>query len=146
MVIKLYKNTSESNVLNKVITNEVTYNGTFRERTKITTPEIEIKHDASITGYNYCYIPDFNRYYFIDGIESINQGLWRLYMRCDVLMSFKADILNTVIILDHSEDTGAIDYLNSDVWENLTKDITDIITFPSGLPNSGEYILITAGG
>lgn len=43
---------------------------------------------------NYAYIPQFNRYYYIDNIVSVRTGLWRLDMSCDVLMSFKDKILD----------------------------------------------------
>lgn len=61
-------------------------------------------------------------------------------------MSFKDTINNFDVILNHSEVKGAKDYAQSHVWQSLVKTKTDIITFPSGLSENGEFILITAGG
>ena len=41
--------------------------------------------------YNYCYISNFNRYYFIDDIIR-DQNIWTIITHVDVLASFKADI------------------------------------------------------
>ena len=47
---------------------------------------------SDISQYNYMQIPKFDRYYYIDSIET-EGGLIRINGRCDVLMSHKADIL-----------------------------------------------------
>ena len=62
-----------------------------------------------------------------------------------MLMSFKDQIQNFDVILDHSEDHNT-DYAQSNVWQALVKTKTDIISFPYGLSDNGEFILITAGG
>ena len=43
--------------------------------------------------WNYCYIPEFSRYYFIDNWTWLN-GVWECSLVCDVLASFKTDIGN----------------------------------------------------
>lgn len=43
--------------------------------------------------FNYAYIPDFKRYYFLGEIVSVRERLWRVSFRCDVLMSFKSDFV-----------------------------------------------------
>lgn len=63
----------------------------------ILTPLIEItdpKGNNSIPKYNYAYIADFDRYYFIEDIR-FDIGVWTLWLRCDVLASFQDDILNS---------------------------------------------------
>lgn len=146
MQIILYNNLSEKNVLNKQLTNETVITGTLRDATSIIKPSITIEYPDTITGFNYCYIPDFGRYYYIVDISAVRLGLWALTMRVDVLMSFKDDINNTPIIIDHSTDTLTSNYLSSPVWQELVKNKTDILTFPNGLSENGGYVLITAGG
>lgn len=147
MIIKLYKNNSEKNVLNKDITNELSFSGVLRESTSIKTPVIKFYSDSSIINYNYAYIELFSRYYFITDITSIRNGLWEVSFLCDVLMSFRDDILNTYGVIADTETYNTNNYLESETWRTLVKDKTDIINFSgSGLLDSGEYILITAGG
>lgn len=47
---------------------------------------------SDIKKYNYMYVSEVSRYYFIDRITTEN-GLVKIMGRCDVLMSHKKDIL-----------------------------------------------------
>ena len=145
MDITLYKNSSERNKLNKVLTDSHTFTGALRGVTSVVFPEIDLEVENP-TGFNYAYIPDFGRYYFISGMASIRSGLWKISMRVDVLMSFKTDIKTSRGILTDTQSTAKNLYLEDDSWVNMVKDKTDIIAFSNGLLESGEYILITAGG
>lgn len=121
------------------------FSGTLKEETSIISPVVlmELENPSS---YNYAYIPEFGRYYFINDIVSVRKGLWRISMQVDVLESFKNYILDLGVILSDSENTGAENYLSGDVWKTKVKEKTDIIKFPSGLSETGHFILITAGG
>lgn len=145
MEIILYNTTSEKNEINKSLSNGVTFTGTLRDMTSVLSPEINIESSYNLSTYNYCHVSDFGRYYFIKDIQSVRNGLWRISLKVDVLMSFKGDILTSHGVLKHTETFGEL-YLADNTWENLVKDKTDIITFSNGLLDSGEYILITAGG
>lgn len=145
MDIKLYKNHSEKNKINKSLTGEVEYSGTLRDETSVINPTVLI-HATNLSLYNYAYIPEFHRYYFIRDIVSVRNGLWRVTLSVDVLMSFKNDILDLNVILSDTESTGQSDYYSGDQWRTLVKAKTDIIKFSNGLLDNGEYILITAGG
>ena len=52
---------------------------------------------------NYAYIPDFNRYYFINDIISVRQNMWRVVMNVDVLMSYKTQIYNLDAFVNRNE-------------------------------------------
>lgn len=58
----------------------------------IVNPVIELSTDP--TGYNYCYIASFSRYYYIDDIVFV-KGIWNVYCHVDVLASYKTEIGNT---------------------------------------------------
>ena len=63
----------------------------------VITPVIEItdpKLGNDIPLYNYAYIQDFARYYFIEDIR-YDLGVWTLWLRCDVLATYQNDILNS---------------------------------------------------
>lgn len=145
MEITLCVNKSEKNKLNKVISGNNTLSGTLKEETSVTSPIILIQIDNP-TEYNYAYIPEFKRYYFISDMVSVRTGLWRISMQVDVLMSFKEYIGDVSVILSDSESVGADNYLTGDVWKSKVKEKTDIINFPNGLSKEGNFILITAGG
>lgn len=43
--------------------------------------------------YNYAYISDFHRYYFVDDIVAVG-ALFEMHLRCDLLATYKSDIGN----------------------------------------------------
>lgn len=145
MNITLYINNSEKNKIGKNLTNDFSLSGTLRDTTNIINPVILIELNE-IGNYNYCYIDEFNRYYFITDITVIRTGLFAISLMVDVLESFKSDIKNLSVILLNTQNVGSSNYLPSQVFRNNVKSITDILNFPNGLNDSGEFILITAGG
>lgn len=145
MDIILCKNNSEPNKINKVLSDQYTLSGTLKEQTSITSPAIMIENENPVN-FNYAYIPDFNRFYFISDIVNVSNNLWRINLKVDVLESFKNDILSSSAILSDSEVTGSDKYMSGEVWKSKVKETTNIINFPSGLLDNGEFILITAGG
>lgn len=145
MDIYLYVNSSEKNRMGKVLSNETIIPGSLKEETSVVSPVIIFEHNNP-SNFNYAYIPDFNRYYFISNFTVIRTGLWSMSMRVDVLESFKDEIKTIPAIVSSSEVNGADEYLTGPVWKSKVKEKTDIINFPSGLSESGHFILITAGG
>ena len=145
MNIQLCSNTSEKNKLNKTITTGITLSGSLRSESNVVNPSITINIDNP-TIYNYAYIPEFNRYYFITNYISLRTGMWQLNLKSDVLMSFKDSILSSEVLINKTEITGKNNYLSGSNWVNNCKTKTDILTFPHGLLDDGKYILITAGG
>lgn len=144
--ISLFKTASENNRVVKVLTDEKQLSGELRNQTSVLNPKIRIESEENIAGYNYCYIPEFGRYYYIVDIMSVRTRVWEVSMRCDVLMSYKDEIQGLNVILNNTQETGLNNYLASPNWVNLVKTKTDIKVFPSGLGEQGEFILITAGG
>lgn len=145
MNITLYINKSEKNKIGKNLSNDFPLSGALRDATNIINPVILIELNE-IGNYNYCYIPEFNRYYFITDITVIRTGLFAISLMVDVLESFQTSIKNLSVILLNTQNVGSSNYLSSPVFRNNVKSKTDIINFPNGLNDSGEFILITAGG
>lgn len=138
-------NNSEKNKLGKSLSNLNVFSGSLKDETSVTNPVV-IMELENPTGFNYAYIPEFGRYYFIDDIVSVRTGLWKISMKVDVLESFKNNIRGIPVILSDSTETGKELYLSGKVWKSKVKELTDIVNFPSGLSDNGYFILITAGG
>lgn len=145
MEIVLYNNKSEMNKIGKNILNFITLNGTLRDNTNVINPIILIEVN-SISDVNYCYIPEFKRYYFINDINVVRNNLFEIMLSVDVLESYKNNILKLPVILANTQNVGSTNYLPSNVFVRNVKAKTDIINFSGGLNDSGEFILITAGG
>lgn len=145
MQIKLYYNSSDNRCIKKALVDEFSITGTLRASTNIVNPEITITSSTSMR-YNYCYIPAFQRYYYINNIESVKNNVWKLIMQVDPLMSFKKDILSlkAVVSKQTSEENGD-EYIDdgSLVTDNLM--FKTVYNFANGFNSNSEYILITAG-
>ena len=144
MTIELYTNTSDPNTIIKNITLQSTLTGALKNETEtVISPHILIEQ-ASYPNANYAYIPEFLRFYFINEVTAIRSKIWELSLNVDVLMSF--NLSGVTGIASESEAVNANRYLNSRGFIKLCKTKTDIVQFPNGLLDTGEYILITAGG
>ena len=143
MKIILYNNHSENNKIDKSIVKIVELQGYLREQTSLINPQILIEfHPEQFDGYvkednqayvmyngikitwdsfinkyvlsaNYVYIPEFNRYYFINDIVSIRQNLWQITLSVDVLMSYKNQILETNAFVARNQNK-----FNKDIIDN----------------------------
>lgn len=102
--INLYKNSAEPNRLDKTdyLEQVGTLYGAFRKETSLLQPTLIVELN-DIPNFNYCYIPPFNRYYYINNIISIKKGLWELDLSIDVLMSYKLAILNCSGFVERNE-------------------------------------------
>lgn len=146
MNIVLYENYSEKEAIVKDIQSAYTLTGSLRGESSVINPSFLIEH-SNPSNYNYCYIADFGRYYFISNITSVRTGIWKIDCSVDVLMSFQDEILALdVTVSDASIGDQRPTYMNGEVWKTTVKTKTDVIVFPNGLLDDGEYILITSGG
>lgn len=144
MKIEFYTNLSDPDTLEKNISKVLELNGTLRDECNIENPIINIENNG-IVGANYCYIPEFNRYYYIEDQTLVRNDIVRLSLKVDVLYTYKEQIKALNVIINNSSSSFD-NYLSSELWVAKVKTSTDVINFPNGFNNSGEYILITAGG
>ena len=59
--------------------------------TSLMNPTFKFEVSGNPVGYNYCYVPSFDRYFFINEWSS-HQGFWYASCTCDVLASWKTEI------------------------------------------------------
>lgn len=143
--VSLFKTNSENNRLTKTLTNEKQLTGTLKEQTSILNPSIVISSDENISTYNYAYISEFGRYYYITDIVSARNGLWRVQLRCDVLMSYKDEIKNVTGVVVRQESNP--NKLLIDRLERIQNDKQiDFLYYPESFSKNLQYILVTAGG
>lgn len=146
MNIKLYKNDSNNNVLNKKITLINEYNILLKDNVDVYRPIIKIKTEL-LNKCNYVFIQDFNRYYYVVNKRSINIEIIELTLECDVLMSFREQILNLKCIIDKQENINLGNkYYDDNSLISLSKEFIESYNFNNGFNENGEFILITAGG
>lgn len=90
MEMYLYKNKSDKRYLNKSITQVGTITNLYlKGDTEVVDPEIIL--DDFPNDVNYCWLSEFNRYYYLIDVTCTN-GQFITKWHVDVLMTFKDDI------------------------------------------------------
>lgn len=143
--IILGKNSSPTHQINKNVSSVATLTGSFRDSVDIISPVVRIEH-ASPIDFNYIYISDFNRYYFVDDITIVRTGVMDVKLSCDVLESHKSGILANNAIIDKQANNYNL-YLNDDSIKMRQDPIVTCFEFPSGFFDNGafEFVLCVAG-
>lgn len=143
MELILYKTISDMNVINKELTDSVSIDIKFKRDESVESPYIFCNIFEGIEEYNYAYIPNFSRYYFIVNVEVMNKKIVRLMLHTDVLETYKNDILNSTVRAIVAEVDSYVDVeLSHDVRVNINK----LMLENSDFKDSESYILTTIGG
>ena len=92
MDVELYKCKSPKNRLNKVLEKTLTVEATLYEYSQ-NRNRLSFQFTAVDVGdFNYIYIPDFRRYYFVESVSLAENGMNVYECKCDCLMTYKAII------------------------------------------------------
>lgn len=143
MTIRLYLNSSPANYVNKSITQVGSdLVGYLREASSVVDPVITIER-SDPTGFNYVYIPEFNRYYFVEGIGSDLNNLVSISLHVDVLMTYKAQIATMKAVIKRQENVYNT-YLDDGIYKAYQNPKHKIVKFPYGFTDF-SYILALAG-
>lgn len=141
----LYQNKSSNIRIDKELEHLHTYDCIIKDNTSIFTPTIRLNaSDINVTKGNYGYIPKFKRFYYVTDVVSVRQDVWEIALKCDVLMSFRNDIIDHKVIFNHSEKTYNL-YLNDGTLQMDSRPKVTWNKFPDSLTEDGTYVLILAG-
>ncbi len=101
----LYNSSADKRVVDKAnyITKVSVLEGSFRDEINLSTPTFIIEFN-NIPTCNYCYIDNFNRYYYIDNIKHIRSNIFELRCSVDVLMTYKYYITNSTQYVSRQEN------------------------------------------
>lgn len=144
ITIDLYNVSDDNEKVNKTLgTAKEFTNCSIKEQTDITNITLRIQTTDNLSAYNYVYVSEYGRYYFIDRIETTPTGFWVLSCRCDVLMSFASQILDLRGTVTRSESLFNM-YLMDERYKAYA--YRDIVTkqFPSAIEDD-SCILMTVG-
>ena len=142
MIAKTYNTNDSTNTINKTLNFISDIDVKFKEEVNIYNPNIMLKYDDLIN-FNYMYIDKFKRYYFIEDVEVFPNKIYKLTLKCDVLMSFKDDILNSYGNI--TSQTNYNDYYNFNYSSEVRKE-TNIYNSNVVLEDVKSTILCTIGG
>lgn len=103
MNIFFYTSSAEPSSFPKVLGEAIRYQGELRDECDILNPVLTIEGLNPDTTFNYCYIPDFKRYYFITESSVVRTGLIQFNLHVDVLQSWSKEILELEAIISRNE-------------------------------------------
>ena len=113
----------------------------IKDGCSVISPMLEIK-TATRPNYNYAYISDFDRYYYVND-WTYYRGVWSCTLSVDVLTSWRANILATTAFVEYSSSNYSMDYTDNRIMSTQEKDIS-VSETPSELSvfnSTGCYIL-----
>lgn len=151
--VNIYRTNDENKKLIKTLTNQMILTGVTKDEVNITSPVIVIDAVSMqgvndiMNNQNYCYIADFNRYYYITNAVLVRNTLVQLTLKCDVLMSYSASILNLQCVLDKQENVFNL-YIPDNDLPVLSYQQIQCKVFPNNLLSNTNhhFILKVAGG
>lgn len=99
MQIVLYQLAQDPRSYPKDLTDGSEITGTLRDATELHDPQIMIAGNVTA---NYCYIPQFGRYYYIQDITRERNGLTVLHCTVDAVGTFWSQILHAPCIIERA--------------------------------------------
>lgn len=144
--VVLMINTSPVEKIGKSLETGTTISCALKDNTSILRPTIIIKSNASIHTYNYMKIQQFNRFYFIDDIKSLNNDMWEVSAHVDVLETYKTAILNNNAVIKRQQNQYNL-YLDDPDFHVYNYEKLQTLQFPANsFTKSLKYVLVTNGG
>ena len=146
MELKLYTVNDGKNVINKSMTLKTTMEINLKRDVDIINPRLILilipNLPTGFSGINYAEIPELNRFYFVDSITNISATLCQLDLSCDVLETYKADILASNARFYRNLKAG--DYFDTALESSH---ITTVAKYASnkGISDSETLIMTTVG-
>ena len=137
VTLELYKVTNQPNELTKTLNNAIVVNGSFRS--EIDSMDVIVEIESNTYEFNYVYIPSLNKYYFLQNIVHVNAKIVRMQLYCDVLMTYKTDILASYGLVIQG---GTINPYYSSI-ESESRQAIRRTNFPYKFNDSGNYVLVT---
>lgn len=122
-------------------TGGLVFSGLMREPCGVIRPSVSFEFAAGVnpSAYNYAYIPDFGRYYFINEWTSVGR-LWVCSMEVDALASWQEEIGQTRAYILRSSSA-----YNGNLTDNLYPISSETETVVNNIDVRGDFDSITDG-
>lgn len=145
VAIDLYQYTGRENTVNKTLTTPTTIAGFMRESVNILQPVVRLQHTGTFN-YNYCFVRELNRYYFITNYNVIDNNQIELRLRIDVLKTYEDAIMAATGTVIERSDANKFISLSRRVFD--ARPNIEHIDFPQQdvFDRNGHIIMVTLNG
>ena len=148
MTIKTYRFLGDHRKIDKKLTGVKTYsNADIVGDMNIQNPTISLQLDSftEVINFNYIYIPELRRYYYVDNSTIREDGFVQIQCKVDVLKSFKTDILASTQYVERQENKCSYQVPDNGYTIKSNRNLT-IKNFGSEIINPNyDFILTTYG-
>lgn len=146
MICYLYKNNSEKIKVDKTLTLIYTTDLLMKDSVSLTNPIFTLSlNNDKITEFNYIFVPELKRYYYVTDIVMVRNNLFEVSCHCDVLMSFKNEIREQSGIIGRQEEVYNL-YLSDPYFTVNQKQSIVTKEFKKGFLDDASYVLLVASG
>ena len=144
MDLKLYVVNDSDNVINKNMTNKVTININLKRDVDISSPSLILLDSQGVnySDFNYAEIVELGRFYFVNSVTSLNSKMIQMELSCDVLETYKSELLNSRARFYRQIRTG--DYVQGNIDVSEIKTVSTHVS-NQGLTDGTAIILTTVG-
>lgn len=146
LTVNLMVNSSPVEKIGKSLSSSLSFACSLKDNTSVLNPVIIIKSSDNIYNFNYMYIQELNRYYFINDIISVNNNIWEIHGHVDVLETYKESILNLNAVIKRQRDLYNL-YLNDPDFMTYNYDKLQTLKFKGGdgFNKALNYVLVVNG-
>ena len=143
--INFYSYNGHPNTVNKQLGTFTAIEGDLRQTFDVLRPTVTLRKQPRPT-FNYCYIPDLGRYYFVDRVSFEGNNAYELTLRVDVLKTYETEILAATGRVSESDNPDP--YIsNRETVYKRTPNFEKVPFANTGLLNeTGGIIMVTLKG
>lgn len=143
--INFYSYNGHPNTVNKQLGEFTAIEGDLRQTFDVLRPTVTLRKQPRPT-FNYCYIPDLGRYYFVDRVSFEGNNAYELALRVDVLKTYESEILAATGRVSESDNPDP--YIsNRETVYKRTPNFEKVPFANTGLLNeTGGIIMVTLKG
>lgn len=146
LTIHFYKYTKDKRIINKVLntSNMVYHYAEPRVDVDLSDFKLRIQYNPHTFsgGFNYAYIEQLNRYYFIEDVKYIAVDLWEIHLHCDVLMTYKDSLSYSYGVLSHGAIASDMMDYNDTKYDFSRSYTKQEYRFENNFNSEGNNILI----
>lgn len=145
VTIQFYKYTGRPRTVNKTLGESTDISGVLYDNFNMIKPVITIRKQ-DVSNFNYCFIPDFNRYYFIEEVTLQNKNEYEMQLSLDVLKTYETQILDATGRVTEQDNPDP--YIsNRETVYKRTPNFEKVPFAETGLLNeNGGIIMVTLKG
>lgn len=144
VTIDFYNYTGRPNTINKTLTNPTQMQGVFRSTFNVLQPSLRVKK-SDVFNFNYCYIHELNRYYFITNVSVVDSDNYDISLSLDVLKTYEDEIMSATATVVEQQDADKFLSSRQQLFD-VRPQINRIDFEPNLFDAEGNLIMVTLKG